>query len=144
MLNGAERGRQARTWQRETEKSSFAWSAGGLTFSSGGVSCRSCSTLHHRVCWEYTGACSVYACDESRFLVGDMDQLSGEFSTLPAVSQADADLVVDGSSAGNAPAPLESHDCQVMEAEYPPVTGGTQYCPECHSVNPGFVESCAY
>ncbi len=123
-----------------------------ITFSSGGVSCRSCSTLHHRLCWEYTGTCSVYACHESRFLVCGMDQLSGEASTLPVVSQAEDDsAALVPSQAGSAVARLEPGDLEhaephqcLLDAEYPRITGGTQYCPECHSVNPGFVESCAY
>lgn len=32
------------------------------------VYCRRCQTPHHRDCWRYFGACSVYACGETRFL----------------------------------------------------------------------------
>jgi hypothetical protein len=30
------------------------------------VRCRKCSTAHHRECWAYLGACSTFACGESR------------------------------------------------------------------------------
>jgi hypothetical protein len=32
------------------------------------VVCRRCKTPHHLDCWEYTGACSVYGCRESRYM----------------------------------------------------------------------------
>lgn len=32
------------------------------------VYCRRCRTPHHRDCWRYFGACSVYACGETRYL----------------------------------------------------------------------------
>lgn len=31
------------------------------------VICRRCKTPHHRECWEYTGACSVYGCQETEY-----------------------------------------------------------------------------
>ena len=31
------------------------------------VFCRRCKTPHHRECWQYTGACSVFACGETHF-----------------------------------------------------------------------------
>ncbi|HEY3226225.1 MAG TPA: RING finger protein [Planctomycetota bacterium] len=31
------------------------------------VECRRCRTPHHRECWDYTGACSMFACGEARF-----------------------------------------------------------------------------
>ena len=31
------------------------------------VYCRSCDTPHHRECWRFYGACSVYACGEKKF-----------------------------------------------------------------------------
>lgn len=33
------------------------------------VFCRRCKTPHHRECWQYNGACSVFACGETRFSV---------------------------------------------------------------------------
>jgi hypothetical protein len=27
------------------------------------IVCASCSTPHHRDCWEYIGACSIYGCN---------------------------------------------------------------------------------
>lgn len=32
------------------------------------VYCRRCKTPHHHDCWQYTGACSVYGCQETRYL----------------------------------------------------------------------------
>lgn len=32
------------------------------------VRCARCSTLHHRDCWQYTGACSTYGCGETTFV----------------------------------------------------------------------------
>jgi hypothetical protein len=32
------------------------------------VYCPRCRTPHHRDCWEYFGACSVYACGEKNFV----------------------------------------------------------------------------
>ena len=32
------------------------------------VFCRKCHTPHHRDCWSYFGACSTYACGETRFI----------------------------------------------------------------------------
>ena len=32
------------------------------------VFCRRCKTPHHRECWQYFGACSVYACGEREFV----------------------------------------------------------------------------
>lgn len=31
------------------------------------VYCRRCKTPHHRECWQYNGACSVFGCGENRF-----------------------------------------------------------------------------
>jgi hypothetical protein len=31
------------------------------------VFCRRCKTPHHRDCWKFTGACSVYGCGEKRY-----------------------------------------------------------------------------
>ncbi len=31
------------------------------------VFCRRCKTPHHRECWQYNGACSVFGCGETRF-----------------------------------------------------------------------------
>ena len=31
------------------------------------VECRRCRTPHHRECWEYAGACSMFACREARY-----------------------------------------------------------------------------
>jgi hypothetical protein len=31
------------------------------------VYCRRCKTPHHRECWQYNGACSVFGCGETRF-----------------------------------------------------------------------------
>lgn len=33
------------------------------------VQCLSCQTPHHRECWEYFGACSIYACGETQYVV---------------------------------------------------------------------------
>lgn len=32
------------------------------------VFCSRCKTPHHRECWEYVGACSVYGCQETRYV----------------------------------------------------------------------------
>jgi hypothetical protein len=32
------------------------------------VVCASCNTPHHRECWEYVGACSIYGCNGKRVL----------------------------------------------------------------------------
>lgn len=37
------------------------------------VVCRTCSTPHHRECWEYLGQCSTYACGQTKFRL-DSDQ----------------------------------------------------------------------
>lgn len=31
--------------------------------------CRRCKTPHHRECWRYYGACSIYGCGETKYLV---------------------------------------------------------------------------
>lgn len=33
------------------------------------VQCLSCQTPHHRECWEYFGACSIYACGEKQYVI---------------------------------------------------------------------------
>lgn len=33
------------------------------------VQCLSCQTPHHRECWEYFGACSIYACGETQYVI---------------------------------------------------------------------------
>jgi hypothetical protein len=33
------------------------------------VFCRRCKTPHHADCWHFTGACSVYGCGETQYLV---------------------------------------------------------------------------
>jgi len=33
------------------------------------VFCRRCKTPHHRECWQYNGACSVFGCGETRFVI---------------------------------------------------------------------------
>jgi len=41
------------------------------------VYCRRCKTPHHRECWQYTGACSVYGCGEVQFEVPRVARRSG-------------------------------------------------------------------
>jgi hypothetical protein len=33
------------------------------------VVCRRCKTPHHLDCWQYTGACSVFGCRETRYVL---------------------------------------------------------------------------
>lgn len=42
----------------------------GELIESDAVTCRRCKTPHHRDCWEYFGACSIYACGETEFATG--------------------------------------------------------------------------
>lgn len=39
----------------------------GTEFSGTVVACAKCATLHHRDCWEYLGACSIYGCLSREF-----------------------------------------------------------------------------
>ena len=40
----------------------------GEVIADAAVLCRRCHTPHHRECWEYFGACTVYGCDERDFV----------------------------------------------------------------------------
>lgn len=120
-----------------------------ITFASGGVSCRRCATLHHRSCWEYVGRCSVYACDEIRFVVGDVDALSGSSCAVDtgAGGEATADRAavpaVRASSCGG-PVPAAMHRGSIEQILSAAVLRGTLYCPDCHAVNPMAARVCAF
>lgn len=45
------------------------------------VFCRRCKTPHHLECWQYYGACSMYGCQESRYVV---PRVAGPPSDVPS------------------------------------------------------------
>jgi hypothetical protein len=50
------------------------------------VFCRRCKTPHHRECWDYTGLCSVYGCQETEYVaprIADLRPSSGPANSPP-------------------------------------------------------------